>query len=318
VSPRRIAISGASGLVGSALSSHLRARGDDVVHLVRRAPEGGTSTGVVETTWTPERGLAEPGDLEGIDALVHLAGESLAAGRFGASHRRRIRESRVQGTRSIVKSLQGLSRPPKVLLCASAAGYYGDRGAEPLDEQAPPGRGFLADVCAAWEQAARGAREARTRVICCRFGMVLAAEGGALPRMLPLFRMGLGGRLGDGRQYWPWIAIDDVVAALEHLLARHDLEGAVNVVAPESVTNAAFTLALGRVLGRLTWLAIPAPALRAVMGAGADELVLASARVVPARLQGSGFVFRYPQLEGALRHVITSRHQSAAASPRQA
>jgi uncharacterized protein (TIGR01777 family) len=201
-----------------------------------------------------------------------------------------------------------------VLLSASATGYYGDRGATPLDEQAPPGRGFLAELCVEWEHAARRAREAGMRVVCCRFGVVLAPSGGALGKMLPVFRLGLGGRLGDGRQYVPWIAIDDVVAALDHLLRRDDLEGAVNLVAPEQVTNARFTATLGRVLGRATLLPVPRFVLRAVVGAAADELLLASARVLPERLQGSGFVFRYPELEEALRHLISPRSAAATQS----
>jgi hypothetical protein len=304
VTPRRIAITGASGLVGSALSAHLREKGEEVLHLVRRQPGSGLPTGLIESTWNPHRGFEEPSDLEGLHAVVHLAGENVAGGRWTASRRRRIRDSRVEGTRTLVDSLARLSSPPKVLLCASASGYYGDRGAAPLDEQAPAGRGFLAEVCVAWEQAARRAREVSTRVTSFRLGVVLAREGGALARMLPLFRLGLGGRLGNGRQYLPWIALDDVVLALEHLLARNDLEGPVNLAAPEPVTNATFTTTLGKVLGRPTVVPAPAFALRAALGGAADELLLASARVIPARLQGSGFAFRYPELENALRQVL--------------
>jgi hypothetical protein len=304
VTTRRVAISGASGLVGGALSAHLLERGDEVVHLVRRPPQPNLPAGTIETTWSPEHGLEEPGDLEGCFAVVHLAGENVAAGRWTTRRRRRIRDSRIEGTRTLVASLAQLARPPRVLLCASATGYYGDRGAAPLDERSAAGRGFLAEVCVAWEQAARRARDAAMRVTSFRLGMVLAGDGGALARMLPVFRIGLGGRLGDGRQYMPWIALDDVVLALDHLLGRDDLEGPVNLVAPESATNATFTATLGRVLGRPAVLPVPAAALRAMLGDVADELLLASARVVPERLQGSGFAFRFPQLEGALRHVL--------------
>lgn len=314
MTPRRIALTGASGLVGAALSSHLRAQGDEVVHLVRRPPRGDLPAGVVESSWSPERGVGEPADVEAADAVVHLAGESIASGRFTQARRRRIRDSRVEGTRALVDSLGRLQRPPRVLLCASATGFYGDRGATPLDEHSHPGRGFLAEVCVAWEQAARRARDFGTRVVSFRLGVVLAREGGALARMVPLFRLGLGGRLGDGRQYLPWIALDDVVHVLDHLVARDDLEGAVNVVAPEPVTNAAFTGVLARVLGRPAILPAPAFALRALLGDAADELLLASARVIPERLLGSGYTFRFPRLEEALRHVLTDR-RSAAASP---
>jgi uncharacterized protein (TIGR01777 family) len=307
VSPRRIALTGASGLIGSALSEHLRAQGDEVVHLVRRPPRAGLASGVIETGWSPERGLVDPSNVEGVDAVVHLAGESVASGRWTHQRRRRIHDSRVGGTRALVDSLARLSRPPRAFLCASATGYYGDRGATPLDEQSPAGRGFLAEVCVEWEHAARGARECGARVVSFRLGVVLASEGGALARMVPLFRLGLGGRLGSGRQYLPWIALDDVVLALDHLLGRDGLEGAVNLVAPEPVTNAAFTAALALVLGRPALLPAPAFALRAALGDAADEMLLASARVIPERLQGSGFAFRWPRLEEALRHVLSAR-----------
>jgi uncharacterized protein (TIGR01777 family) len=307
VGARRIAISGASGLIGAALSRHLRERGDEVVHLVRRPPRAESGDGRRETEWSPERGLEHPEDLESVDAVVHLAGESIASGRWTAARRRSIRDSRVEGTRALVASLSSLQRPPRAFVCASATGYYGDRGAAPLDEQAAPGTGFLAEICVAWEQAARRARDLGARVVSFRLGVVLARDGGALPRMLPLFRLGLGGRLGDGRQYMPWISLDDAVLGVAHLLDRGEVEGAVNLVAPDAVTNAAFTAALGRVLGRPTWIPAPAAALRAVLGEAADELLLASARVIPERLLGSGFRFRLPLLEDTLHKLLRRR-----------
>jgi uncharacterized protein (TIGR01777 family) len=245
--------------------------------------------------------------LEGLDAVVHLAGENVA-GRWTRAKKARIRDSRVRGTRLLAEALARSRRPPKVLACASAVAYYGDRGEEVLRESSPPGRGFLAEVCRAWESATAPAAERGIRVVNLRFGLVLSRAGGALGRMLPVFRVGLGGRLGDGRQYWSWVALDDCVAAIGHALASQGLAGGVNVVAPHPVTNAELTAALGGVLSRPAPLAVPAFAARLAFGEMAREVLLASARVEPARLLAGGFRFRFGRVRPALEHVLGGRH----------
>jgi hypothetical protein len=299
---RRVAISGASGLVGAALASRLEAAGRPTIALVRdpaQRVEGAT------VPWSPEKGILAPERLEGVGAIVHLAGENIAGGRWSERRKERIRRSRVDATRKLIASLASLKRPPLVFLCASASGYYGDRGAEQLDEGAAAGSGFLAEVCVAWEEAAASAASLGARVASLRFGTVLSARGGALAKMLPLFRLGLGGRLGNGEQYFPWLAIDDVCGAILHVLDDASLAGAINLTAPEAVTNAQFTRALGRVLGRPTLVPAPAWALRLALGGLADEALLASTRVVPRRLEESGFPFRHPELEGALHALLS-------------
>ena len=293
----KIAVSGASGLVGGALVRELEASGHDCARLVRRAPRNPD-----ELEWRPERGLAEPAAVRGFDALVHLAGESVAGGRWTAARRRRIRASRGPATRRLVESLSTIEQPPRAFVCASAVGYYGDRGNEPLDEDSSPGDGFLATVCRDWEAAASTAATVCERVVVLRFGVVLSTRGGALPRMLAPFRLGLGGRLGSGRQYVPWIHLDDATAAIRRLLAQG--EGPVNLTAPEAVTNADLTRALARVLRRPAVFPAPRPALLAAFGAMARETLLASARVVPARLLAGGFAYRYPTLDSALRREL--------------
>ena len=294
----KIAVSGASGLIGSALIRALEASGHDCSHLVRRARR---NPGELE--WSPERGLAEPAAAQGFDALVHLAGESVAGGRWTTARRHRIRSSRAPATRRLVDSLSTIDRPPRVFVCASAVGYYGDRGNELLDEDSPVGGGFLASVCRDWEAAAMTAATVCERVVMLRFGVVLTAAGGALPRMLTPFRFGLGGRLGSGRQYFPWVHLDDAVAAIRHLIDHG--EGPVNLTAPEQVTNADLTRSLARTLRRPALLPAPTPALVAVFGAMAREALLASARVVPARLLSSGFEYRHPTLDSALAHELS-------------
>ena len=293
----KIAVSGASGLIGSALIRDLEASGNNWNRLVRRAPR---NPGEVE--WSPERGLAEPAAVQGFDALVHLAGESVAGGRWTVAKRHRIRSSRAPATRRLVDSLRTIDRPPRVFVCASAVGYYGDRGNELLDEDSPVGSGFLASVCQDWEAAAATAATVCERVVMLRFGVVLSAAGGALPRMLTPFRFGLGGRLGSGRQYFPWIHLEDAVAAIRHLIDEG--EGPVNLTAPEQMTNADLTRSLARILHRPAVFPAPTPALVAVFGAMAREALLASARVVPARLQRGGFAYRYPTLDSALTHEL--------------
>lgn len=294
----KIAVSGGSGLIGSALTRTLEGSGHDCRQLVRRAPRNAG-----ELEWRPERGLAEPAAAEGLDAVVHLAGESVAGGRWTAAKRHRIRSSRAPATLRLVQSLSALERPPRVFVCASAVGYYGDRGDEPLDEDSPAGGGFLASVCRDWEAAAATAATTCERVVMLRFGVVLSAAGGALPRILKPFRFGLGGRLGSGRQYFPWIHLEDAAGAIRHLLDHG--EGPVNLTAPEQVTNADLTRSLARLLHRPALFPVPTPALLAVFGDMAREALLASARAVPARLLGSGFTYRYPTLDAALHRELS-------------
>ncbi len=294
-----ILVTGSHGLIGSSLVPLLRSRGDRVVRLVRAAPAAAD-----EARWDPAAGSIDAGRLEGADAAIHLAGENLASGRWTPERKARIRDSRVRGTRLLAETLARLARPPRVLLSASAAGYYGDRGEEILTEESAPGTGFLADVCREWEAAADPARRAGIRVVYLRSGLVLARTGGLLAPMLPVFRLGLGGPLGAGRHYMSWIALDDWTGAALHLLADERVAGPVNMVAPQPVTNAEFTRALARALGRPALVPVPAPALRVAFGEMADGALLTSVRATPARLVGSGYVFRFPELDAALRHVL--------------
>ena len=302
--PPRVLVSGARGLIGVALLPGLRALGCEVVPLTRRA------TGPGEVGWDPARGRVEARALEGFDAVVHLAGEPLAA-RWTPARKALIRESRVAGTRLLAAGLASLERPPRVLVSVSAIGYYGDRGEEALDEASPPGAGFLPGVCRAWEEAAEPAAARGIRVVHPRLGLVLTPRGGALARMLPAFRLGLGGPLGDGRAWWSWVALDDVLAVLQRALADESLAGPVNVVAPGAVRAGDFARALGRQLGRPALLPVPALALRLLFGEMADGALLASARVKPGRLLAGGYGFRYPGLEDALRHLLPRRRPAA-------
>jgi uncharacterized protein (TIGR01777 family) len=295
-----ILVTGSSGLIGSALTGRLGAAGHEVTRLVRSS--GAVQQGRIQ--WDPAAERLDAESLEGFDAVVHLAGESVATGRWTAAKKERIRSSRVQGTRLLAQTLARLGRPPGVLVSASAVGYYGDRGDESLDEQSAPGSGFLAEVCQEWEAAADPAREAGIRVVHPRIGLVLSASGGALAKMLPLFRLGLGGPLGSGRQYVSWITLDDLVAAICHSISTDSPSGPVNAVAPEPATNRQFTRALGRALRRPARLPAPAFALRAMLGPMADELLLSSTRVIPRRLTASGFAFGDLQLEEALLRLL--------------
>jgi uncharacterized protein (TIGR01777 family) len=294
-----VVLSGSQGLVGTALSRELRARGHRVTALVRTRPGEGSA----RVFWDPAAGKLDAGGLEGCDALVHLAGENIA-GRWSAAKRRRIRDSRVLGTRLLAEGLAGLKQPPGVMVSASAVGYYGDRGDQILTEQSGPGRGFLAEVVRDWEAATGPAEDAGVRVVHLRLGVVLTQTGGALARMLPAFRLGLGGRLGHGRQWMSWAGLDDVVSGFLHAIDCRELLGAVNLVSPEPVTNRDFTAVLGRVLRRPTPFPVPAFALRLLFGAMADEVLLAGARVEPGRLLETGFSYRYPELEAALRQIL--------------
>ncbi len=300
----KVLVTGSSGLIGSALVPFLRSSGSSVTRLLRSPTPSKGDVGL-EIVWNPGGPASPPLNLEGFDAVVHLAGENIAEGRWTEAKKARIRESRTKPTRALSEVLAKLNHPPKTLVCASAVGYYGDRGDEILREGSAPGSGYLPDVCLAWEGATASAVQKGIRVVHLRFGVVLAATGGALAKMLPPFRMGVGGKVGNGRQYMSWIALDDVVGAIHHTLITDRLIGAVNGVAPNPVTNLEFTKTLGRVLSRPTPFPLPAVAARIAFGEMADALLLASARVIPARLLETGYQFRYPDLEGALRHVLS-------------
>ena len=296
----KILVSGSTGLVGSKLVPSLKTQGHKVVRLVRSTPQDGMS----EIYWNPDKGTLDGQELEGFDGVVHLAGENLAEGRWTDEKKRRIRESRTKGTRLLSETLATLTAKPSVLVSASAVGFYGNRGDELLTEQSTAGEDFLADVCREWELATHAAANSGVRVVQLRFGVILSNEGGALKKMLLPFRMGVGGKIGNGKQYLSWIAIDDAVGAIEHALIHDTVRGAVNVVAPESATNYEFTKALGSVLSRPTIFPVPAFAARLVFGEMADATLLASQRVEPVRLKETGYSFKYPKLEDALRHVL--------------
>ncbi len=293
-----IAVTGASGLVGSKLVPMLTTGGHEVTRLVRREPAWES-----EVTWDPQ-GEFDASSLDGIDAVVHLAGENIAASRWSAKVKERIRSSRVQGTRALCESLAKMESPPRVLVCASAIGYYGDRCDEILTEDSNAGDGFLADVAQEWEAATKPACNAGVRVVNLRFGMILSPKDGALAKMLLPFKLGGGGRVGSGKQYWSWISIDDAAGAIHHALMMNSLSGPVNAVTPNPVTNLEFTKTLGRVLRRPTLVPMPAFAARLALGEMADELLLASIRVEPKELNRTGYEFRQPTLESALRHLL--------------
>lgn len=296
----RVAISGATGLVGTALSFALRARGDEVTRLVRRVAARGGS----EAMWDPAAGRVDMDLLAGHDAVVHLAGEPIASWRWSREKKERIRTSRVNGTRFLADALAGLERPPAVLVCASAVGFYGSRPGEQLDESSGPGVGFLSDVAVNWEAACEPAAEAGIRVVNTRFGVIVDARDKLITRQLPLARIGLGGRVGNGRQYISWIATDDVVGAILHAIDTPDLAGPVNVCSPNPVTNREFARALSRAVGRpaLGWM--PGPIAKLVFGEMGRELILTDQNVQPARLLESGYKFIHPELESALRAAL--------------
>jgi uncharacterized protein (TIGR01777 family) len=274
--------------------------------MVRKKPDGSKSDGTTSILWNPEKDELNPGELEGVDAVVNLAGEGIANKRWTAAQKHRILDSRVQGTGLLARTIAKLKQPPKVLFSASAIGYYPPSGDQELTETHVAGTGFLPEVCAAWEAATRPAEEAGIRTVHGRIGIVLAAQGGALAAQLPLFRWGLAGRIGPGTQYVPWIEIDDLIGAIHFCLMNETMKGPVNLTAPGIVTNLEFTKTLGHVLHRPTFLSAPAWALRLALGEMADSLLLASLRVIPQRLQQAGYVFRYPQLQPALEHLLSS------------
>ncbi|MBI5766794.1 MAG: TIGR01777 family protein [Verrucomicrobia bacterium] len=295
----KIVVAGASGLIGRALVAALRGRGDQVIRLMRRAPAASD-----EAEWDPVAGVVDAAKIDGCDAWVNLAGENIAAGRWTEFRRRRIWNSRTDATRTLVVALDRVTRKPAVLVNASAVGIYSERGDEELTEASAIGHGFLPEVCFAWETHAEGAARRGVRVAMLRFGVVLAAEGGALGKMLPVFRLGLGGRVGSGRQWMSWIGLDDAVAAILRAVDDARLRGPVNVVAPRAVTNVEFTARLAAALRRPAVLPVPAWALRTMFGEMADETILASTRVRPAKLVEAGFVFRDGDLDSALRRAL--------------
>lgn len=298
-SPLRVAISGASGLVGSNLAPFLTTGGHEVVPLLRpgREEAGGIS-------WSATAGIERPKTVRPFDALVHLAGENIAGGRWTRERKARIRDSRVEGTRALVRSLAELEEPPRTLVCASAIGFYGSHGDEVVDEESAPGEGFLADTCREWEAAALEAESLDVRVVLVRFGIILSPAGGALAKMLPPFRLGGGGVLGSGRQTMSWISIDDAIGAIHQALCDERLSGPVNAVSPQPVSNREFTKTLGRVLRRPTLFPLPAAGARLLFGEMADEMLLASTRVRPGRLENVDFHFDDPGLEGALTRLL--------------
>ena len=299
----RILVSGSHGLVGTALIKSLTDDGHEVVRLVRSKIEFGTN----EIEWHPDQDRIDVPRLEGLDGVIHLAGESIASGRWTDEKKRAIRDSRVKATTLLSNTLAQLSRPPAVFLSASAIGYYGNRGDEVLSETSKPGDDFLASVCVQWEEATRAASEKGIRTVNTRFGIILDAHGGALAKMLTPFRMGIGGRVGEGKQWMSWIALEDVVSGLKFLLEDATVRGPANLVAPNPVTNAEFTRTLGRVLSRPTFFPIPAFGARLAFGEMADALLLSSQRVDPAVLEDNGFPFYWPTLEPALRHLLARK-----------
>ncbi|MDZ4684728.1 MAG: TIGR01777 family oxidoreductase [Planctomycetaceae bacterium] len=298
-SPMKVLITGATGLVGKSLIPLLTTSGHETYRLVRSEPSEPN-----DIPWNPDQSEIHAAQLEGLDAVVHLAGENIAGARWSTAVKQRLRDSRIKSTTLLCETLAGLADKPKTLICASAIGYYGDRGADELTESSPAGDGFLPNLCRDWEAACEPARQAGIRVVNLRIGVVLTPQGGALSKMLLPFQLGGGGVMGSGEQYWSWIAIDDLVGAIHHCLLRDDLVGPVNATAPESATNREFTKTLGAVLHRLTILPMPAFAARLALGEMADALLLASTRVVPRRLTETGYDFRCPTLESALKHVL--------------
>ena len=296
--PLRVLITGSSGLIGAALGTSLERGGHQVARLVRRPPES-----AVETAWDPAAGRIDAHALAGFDAVIHLAGENIGAGRWTAARRQRIRDSRVASTALLCGALASLRRPPKVLVSASAIGYYGDSDGA-ADESAPAGTGFLSEVTAAWEQAAEPARAAGIRVAHARLGPVLSREAGMLKRLLPVFRLGAGGVVGGGRQPISWIGLDDAVRALGFLMSNEQAHGAFNVVAPEPATNREFTRTLAAVLRRPAFAPVPGIAIRLLFGEMGDQLILKGKAVVPARLTEFGFRWLEPTLDGALRREL--------------
>jgi uncharacterized protein len=294
----RIAVTGSTGLIGTALVRSLRSDGHEVVRLVRRPARAGD-----EVEWDPHRQYVDVGGLVGCQGVVHLAGAGIGARRWNDAYRKEIRDSRVLGTAAIAEAVASLDAPPRVLISGSAVGFYGDTGDRAVDESAPPGDGFLPKLVVEWEEAAAPAEEAGIRTAFARTGLVVARKGGAWGRMFPIFKAGIGGQLGNGRQYWSYISLHDEVAALRHILDTESLSGPVNLTAPHPVTNREVTEAMGLALRRPTLFAVPAPVLRVVLGELAED-VLSSQRVLPNRLLESDFSFAFPGIDEAIRAAL--------------
>ncbi|MEM8728011.1 MAG: TIGR01777 family oxidoreductase [Chlamydiota bacterium] len=298
--PLKILITGFHGLIGQNLAYFLECAGHDVWHLSRFESQAEKTV-----RWNPKTGECDAHRFEGFDIVVHLAGENIGKGRWTKRKKERILNSRLQGTANLVRIINGLEQPPEVFIGASAIGYYGNRGNEWLDETSAPGKGlFISEVCKRWERASRGLEDRGVRVVRARFGLVLSSAGGALRKMLPPFKWGMGGRLGSGRQYVSWVAIDDVVGSIYHLMMTPSLKGAVNVVSPQPVTNDVFTKKLAKRLNRRTGLPLPEFMIRMILGQKGEELLLTSTRVKPQRLDTTGYRFFYPDLSGALEHLV--------------
>lgn len=298
---RTVAITGASGLVGSALTKSFEEDGVRVLRLVRK-PSDEPNT----VHWDPDSHVTDASQLEGVDAVIHLAGENIAKKRWTASFKKKIADSRVLGTKTLSEALAGLDRKPRTLVCASAIGFYGDRGHEVLTEDSPVGLGFLAETCQQWEAAGQPAWEAGIRVAQVRIGVVLSPEGGALEKMLPIFRKGLGGPLGRGNQIVSWVALPDLVRLLRFVVDNDSIHGVVNGTAPQPVSNKEFSSALGRAVGKPAFLPAPAFALRLAVGEAAGPLLLESADVRPKRLEEAGFQFETPDIDSALKRVLST------------
>ncbi|MBO3680723.1 TIGR01777 family oxidoreductase [Streptomyces sp. NEAU-YJ-81] len=294
----RIAVTGSSGLIGTALVRSLREDGHQVVRLVRRPPRAQD-----EVEWDPRREWVDTKGLMGCEAVVHLAGAGVGDRRWTDAYKKEIRDSRVLGTAALAEAIASLDTPPRVLVSGSAVGFYGDTGERAVDESAPPGHGFLPDLCQDWEEATAAAQEAGVRTVFTRTGLVISSEGGAWGRLFPLFKLGLGGRMGSGRQYWSFIALRDHIAALRHILDTPELTGPVNLTAPAPVTNREITAAMGRVLRRPTLFTVPAPALRIALGEMSGD-VLGSVRAIPRRLLDSGFTFTHPHVDEAIKAAL--------------
>ncbi len=299
-SAQTIAITGSAGLVGKVLSASLSASGADVKGIVRRTPDSYDK----QIQWDVKNGFVNPERLEGLDAVVHLAGEPIAEGRWNHLKKARIRDSRIDGTSTLSRALAATTNKPKVLVSASAIGFYGNRGDEELVEASAAGTGFLADVCKGWEEATQPAVDAGIRVVNVRIGIVLTKAGGALGAMLMPFKMCVGGVMGSGKQYWSWVTVEDLVGIIEYAIANESLSGPVNAVSPTPATNREFTKAFGAALGRPTIFPMPAFAAKLVIGEMAEGLLLSSARVIPQKLIDSGYKFQHPELDAALKHAL--------------
>ncbi len=301
----KVAITGATGFIGKSLCPQLQGDGKELVLFARDTRSAQSSfPGARVIEWDAVAGPPPVGSLDGIDAVVHLLGEGIANGRWSSSRKRSIRESRVEGTRNLVQALRDSAQPPGLLVSSSAVGFYGSRGDEELDESSEPGGGFLGEVCQAWEAEARAAETLGVRTVLLRTGIVLSPEGGALAKMVPPFRMFVGGAVGSGKQWMSWIHMEDEVGLIRHLLNSESLQGPVNATAPGPVTNREFSKTLGRVLGRPSVLPVPALALKLLMGEMAQELLLNGQKVLPRRALADGYQFRFPELEGALRDLL--------------